>query len=53
MSIVERATARSGSEITILHNRKPIYITVVSPASRNIDDQADFYRLFSFQSFSM
>ena len=40
LSIVERATARSGSKITILHNRKPIYITVVSPVSRNIDDQA-------------
>lgn len=40
LSIVERATARSGSKVTILHNRKPIYITVVSPASRNIDDQA-------------
>ena len=40
LSIVERATARSGSKVTIFHNRKPIYITVVSPASRNIDGQA-------------
>ncbi|GIU07865.1 MULTISPECIES: curli production assembly/transport protein CsgE [unclassified Shewanella] len=40
LTIVEQATARSGSKISILHNRKPIYITVVSPASRNIDDQA-------------
>ncbi|MGS0681399.1 curli production assembly/transport protein CsgE [Shewanella sp. 125m-7] len=40
LTIVEQATARSGSKISILHNRKPIYITVVSPASRNIDEQA-------------
>nr|WP_237732927.1 curli production assembly/transport protein CsgE [Shewanella schlegeliana] len=40
LTIVEQATARSGSKISILHNRRPIYITVVSPASRNIDEQA-------------
>ena len=40
LTIVEQATARSGSKITILHNRKPIFITVVSPASRNLDLQA-------------
>lgn len=40
LTVVEQATARSGSKISILHNRKPIYITVVSPASRNIDEQA-------------
>ncbi|GIU48581.1 hypothetical protein TUM4438_30310 [Shewanella sairae] len=40
LTIVEQATARSGSKISILHNRKPIYITVVSPASSNIDEQA-------------
>lgn len=40
LTIVEQATARSGSKISILLNRKPVYITVVSPASRNIDEQA-------------
>ncbi|MGS0676766.1 curli production assembly/transport protein CsgE [Shewanella sp. 0m-4] len=40
LTVVEQATARSGSKISILHNRRPIYITVVSPASRNIDEQA-------------
>lgn len=40
LSIVERATARSGSQISVLHNRKPVFITVVSPASRHIDKQA-------------
>ncbi|MGS0727771.1 CsgE family curli-type amyloid fiber assembly protein, partial [Shewanella sp. 0m-11] len=33
LTVVEQATARSGSKISILHNRRPIYITVVSPAS--------------------
>ena len=37
LSIVELATARSGSKITVLHNRKPVFVTVVSPASRQLD----------------
>ena len=41
LTIVEQATARSGSKILVLHNRKPIFVTFVSPASRNIDEQAD------------
>ncbi|MCZ4337033.1 curli production assembly/transport protein CsgE [Shewanella colwelliana] len=40
LSVVERATARSGSKVLILHNRKPVYITVISPASRDLDKQA-------------
>lgn len=40
LTIKERASARDGSRMTILHNRKPIFVTVVSPASRNIDAQA-------------
>jgi len=41
LTIVEQATARSGSKILVLHNRKPIFVTFVSPASRNLDEQAD------------
>ena len=41
LTIVEQATARSGSKILVLHNRKAIFITFVSPASRNLDEQAD------------
>lgn len=41
LTIVEQATARSGSKILVLHNRKPIFVTFVSPASRNLDAQAD------------
>ncbi|MBR9727191.1 curli production assembly/transport protein CsgE [Shewanella intestini] len=40
LTVKEYATARSGSKISILHNRKPIFVTFVSPASRNIDEQA-------------
>jgi len=40
LTIEEKATARSGSIITIFNNRKRIFVTVVSPASRNIDKQA-------------
>ncbi|MCG9755485.1 curli production assembly/transport protein CsgE [Shewanella insulae] len=41
LSIVELATARSGSKISVLHNRKPIFVTVVSPASRQLDKLAE------------
>ncbi|MCE9678936.1 curli production assembly/transport protein CsgE [Shewanella sp. AS1] len=41
LSVVERATARSGSKISILHNRRPIFVTIVSPASRHLDKQAE------------
>lgn len=41
LTVVEQATARSGSKILVLHNRKPVFVTFVSPASRNIDAQAD------------
>ncbi|MCT8986135.1 curli production assembly/transport protein CsgE [Shewanella phaeophyticola] len=41
LTVVEQATARSGSKILVLHNRKPIFITFVSPASRSLDAQAD------------
>ncbi|WP_394129963.1 curli production assembly/transport protein CsgE [Shewanella maritima] len=40
LSVHEQATARSGSKITVLHNRKPVFVTFVSPASRNVDKQA-------------
>lgn len=40
LTVVEQATARSGSKISVLHNRKAVYVTVVSPASRQIDAQA-------------
>ncbi|MCL2915950.1 curli production assembly/transport protein CsgE [Shewanella corallii] len=40
LTIKEQASARNGSRMTILHNRKPVFVTVVSPASRNIDAQA-------------
>ncbi|MGX9460736.1 curli production assembly/transport protein CsgE [Shewanella sp. A14] len=40
LTVVEQATARSGSKILVLHNRKPVFVTVLSPASRNIDKQA-------------
>ena len=40
LTIKEQASARNGSRMTILHNRKPIFVTVVSPASRSIDAQA-------------
>ena len=40
LSIVELATARSGSKITVLHNRKPVFVTVISPASRQLDTLA-------------
>ena len=40
LSIVERATARNGSKVSILLNRRPIFVTIVSPASRNLDKQA-------------
>ncbi|WP_372943285.1 curli production assembly/transport protein CsgE [Shewanella sp.] len=41
LTVVEQATARNGSKILVLHNRKPIFITFVSPASRSLDAQAD------------
>lgn len=41
LSIVERATARNGSKLSILLNRKPIFVTIVSPASRHLDKQAE------------
>ncbi|CAM4186749.1 curli production assembly/transport protein CsgE [Shewanella aquimarina] len=41
LSIVELATARSGSKISVLHNRKPIFVTVVSPAGRQLDKLAE------------
>lgn len=40
LTIEEKATARSGSIITIYNNRRKVFITAVSPASRNIDEQA-------------
>lgn len=40
LTVVEQPTARSGSKITILHNRKPIFITFISPVSRYIYAQA-------------
>nr|WP_275658948.1 CsgE family curli-type amyloid fiber assembly protein [Shewanella sp. Isolate11] len=40
LTVLERATARNGSKISILHNRRPIFITIVSPANRYIDKQA-------------
>lgn len=40
LSIVELATARSGSKISVLHNRKPVFVIVVSPASRQLDKLA-------------
>ncbi|MCL1093727.1 curli production assembly/transport protein CsgE [Shewanella kaireitica] len=40
LTIEEKATARSGSIISIYNNRKKIFITAVSPASRNLDQQA-------------
>ncbi|NKF50629.1 curli production assembly/transport component CsgE [Shewanella sp. WXL01] len=40
LTIKEFATARSGSKLSVMHNRKPIFVTFVSPASRNIDRQA-------------
>ncbi|WP_299573679.1 curli production assembly/transport protein CsgE [uncultured Shewanella sp.] len=42
LTVVEQATARSGSKILIQHNRKTIFVTFVSPVSRNMDDQADY-----------
>lgn len=41
LTVVEQATARSGSKILVLHNRKPVFVTFLSPASRNIDAQAN------------
>lgn len=41
LTIIEKATARSGSVITITHNRKVIFKTVISPANNNIDEQAE------------
>ncbi|AZG75195.1 curli production assembly/transport component CsgE [Shewanella livingstonensis] len=41
LTVVEQATARNGSKILVLHNRKPIFVTFLSPASRNIDAQAN------------
>nr|WP_250885576.1 curli production assembly/transport protein CsgE [Shewanella jiangmenensis] len=41
LTVVEQATARSGSKILVLHNRKPVFSTVVSPVSRQIDAQAE------------
>ncbi|MGL4639618.1 MAG: CsgE family curli-type amyloid fiber assembly protein [Shewanella sp.] len=40
LTVVEQATARDGSKISILHSRKPVLMTVVSPVSRNIEAQA-------------
>ncbi|WP_298769554.1 CsgE family curli-type amyloid fiber assembly protein [uncultured Shewanella sp.] len=40
LTIIEKATARDGSLITITHNRKVIFKTVISPANNNIDEQA-------------
>ncbi|MGR6501511.1 CsgE family curli-type amyloid fiber assembly protein [Shewanella sp. Koi 1] len=41
LTVVEQPTARSGSRITILHNRKPIFTTFASPVSRYIYLQAE------------
>ncbi len=40
LTIEEKATARNGSIISIYNNRKKIFITAVSPASRNLDQLA-------------
>ncbi|MCL1068196.1 curli production assembly/transport protein CsgE [Shewanella olleyana] len=42
ITVIEQATARSGSKILIQQNRKTIFVTFVSPMSRNIDDQAEY-----------
>ncbi|MDO6618188.1 MULTISPECIES: curli production assembly/transport protein CsgE [unclassified Shewanella] len=42
LTVIEQATARSGSKILIQQNRKTVFVTFVSPISRNIDDQANY-----------
>ncbi|WP_241906472.1 curli production assembly/transport protein CsgE [Shewanella sp. 10N.286.51.B7] len=42
ITIIEQATARSGSKMLIQQNRKTIFVTFVSPISRNLDDQANY-----------
>ncbi|WP_228768498.1 curli production assembly/transport protein CsgE [Shewanella sp. TC10] len=42
ITVIEQATARSGSKILIQQNRKTIFVTFVSPISRNIDAQASY-----------
>ncbi|WP_227006655.1 curli production assembly/transport protein CsgE [Shewanella donghaensis] len=42
LTVVEQATARSGSKILIQQNRKTIFVTFISPISRNMDDQVNY-----------
>ncbi|ARD22016.1 MULTISPECIES: curli production assembly/transport protein CsgE [Shewanella] len=42
ITVIEQATARSGSKILIQQNRKTIFVTFVSPISRNLEQQVNY-----------